>query len=708
VDSVRNTLELRRVRDLPRRELGRLDELADAWTEALCTHGGAMVLRPMQAAAVSEIAQYDGLFAPLGVGEGKTLITLLAPYVLNAKRPLLLLPANLIEKTTRDRAALQKHWLIPNHVYLMSYEMLGRVQSSEWLQTYAPDLIVADEVHKLKNRRAAVTRRVQRYMHERPETRFVGLSGTIMRKSLLEFGHILRWCLKENAPIPSTQNELEEWAAALDEDMAQGNELARLDPGALLTLCNEDDLKEAPMIAARRGFRRRLVETPGVVATTDNAERVDCSIHIRAVTYAMSDVTEKHFQRLRGAWETPDGWPLMQGVDVWRHARELALGLHYVRVEKQRFLEWLAEIPRDDAPSRENIGLGTLKGSEPMTGRGAEEEVRNKRGIGSSGLAMGLSPANIKNSTQLRGGGALSVTKSRSGEAYIVDSASITITERDECEDSSALLAIEQSVSSMIPSKAYCERFNIFVETARPPAEWLDARRVWAALVRETLSRSRTLDSELQVMNAVDAGILQDGGALERWRAVREIFDPCCVPVWHDESALKTCQLWMQTPGIVWTEHAFFAQRLAQVTGASYYGAKGLDQNGRFIDDAPPGTSAIVSIDANREGRNLQTKWHRNLVVSPPEGADVWQQMIGRTHRPGQAADEVIVDVLLGCAEHANAWRKALAGARSVRDTTGAESKLLLADIEWPDDVEIAGYRGARWRVTKEKEQVST
>ena len=570
MDYVRETSELRRVRDLPRRAPALPPAVVDETSAALRAAAGTMTLRPLQALALLEAGVRGGAFLPLGVGEGKTLITLLAAYVLDAKRPLLLLPATLIQKTDRERAHLSQHWLIPRHVRLMSYEMLGRVQSASDLDVYAPDLIIADECHKLKNRRAAVTRRVSRYMHDHPETRFVGLSGTIMRRSLTEFGHVLRWCLKDAAPIPKTHDELEEWASALDEDVGgkPGDELGRREPGALLSLCTKAEVDaDSPMIAARKGFRRRLIETPGVIASVDGGgERVDCSIYIRAITYNVAPITERHFQTLRGAWETPDGWALSQGVDVWRHARELALGLHYI---------W-----------------------DP-----------------------------------------------------------------------------------------------------RPPKEWQDARRTWAAFVREVLSRSRSLDSELQVAQAVAAGRLDDGGALERWRVLRDTFVPNSVPMWHDESALRLCAKWMETPGVVWTEHGFFAERLSEITGVPYYGAKGLDPKGRFIDDAPAGSSAIVSIDANREGRNLQTKWNRCLFVSPPEGADVWQQAIGRFHRPGQRADEVVVDVLLGCAEHANAWRKAMAGAQAIRDTTGAESKLLVADVDWPSDFEIAGFQGSRWRV---------
>lgn len=73
---------------------------------------------------------YGGLFGPIPVGEGKTLISLLAPYLLQAQRPVLLLPAMLVEKTHRERAELSKHWHIPLNIRLISIESLGRVNSA--------------------------------------------------------------------------------------------------------------------------------------------------------------------------------------------------------------------------------------------------------------------------------------------------------------------------------------------------------------------------------------------------------------------------------------------------------------------------------------------------------------------------------------------------------------------------------------------------
>jgi hypothetical protein len=567
---VRRTSELDRILSLPRRVEHPAQfaaRITPRMTALLKRVGGTMSLRDTQGLALHDFGICRGGFDPIGVGEGKTLISLLAPHIVNARRPLLVLPAGLIHKTFKpggDHDVLAPHWQIPKNIQSISYELLGRVQKAGFLldSDNRPDLLVFDEAHRLKNRRAAVTRRVSRYMDEYPDTMVLALSGTIMKRSLLDFGHVLRWCLKGNSPLPRTWNELEEWALAIDDKV---NEWSRVEPGALLALATPEEKRDLePIVAARRGFQRRLTETPGVVATVGDGEKVDCSLNIRALKYELKNTPEKYWRDLREAMVTPDGWELSEAVDVWRHAKELALGLFYA---------W----------------------------------------------------------------------------------------------------------------------------SPRPPPEWRRARKEWAAFVRDTLSHSRTLDSELQVANACDAGKL-DPTSLNNWRRIKPTFVPNVVPVWCDDSALNVCMGWMKKgPGIVWTEHSLFAQRLAELSGCRYFGARGFAADGMFIDDANPPECIIASIYANREGRNLQEKWSRNLITSMPEGADVNQQLIGRTHRPGQTADEVDVDILLGCREHANAFRRAMAGAQAIKDTTGADSKLLLTSPDWPDDDEIASYRGARW-----------
>lgn len=468
--------------------------------------------------------------------------------------------ATLVKKTRRELPEYRKNWRIPDNITLLSYEGLSRLKQLEALDQLRPDLIVLDEVQCVKNRKAAVTKRIIRFLRKHPTTIVMALSGTVMKKSILDFAHIVTWCLKQNSPLPLHWPDLEEWSKALDNGV---DEWERYEVGALAKFSNGDTSLEA----VRLGFRDHLANTPGVVATFGKGEDVGAELHIRALRYDLPDKIDDAFKMLRTKQQTPDEWQLTTGAEVWMHARQLALGLYYA---------W-----------------------DP-----------------------------------------------------------------------------------------------------RPPDWWRAPRKEWNAFVRETLSRSRTLDSELMVANACDAGHL-DPTFLNNWRAVRDKFTPNIVSRWCDDTALKVCEKWMQKPGLVWVEHTLFGHELAARTGAKYYGAKGQADDGSFIEDADPAKAHIVSFDANKAGRNLQTKWNRNLFTAIREGPDDLEQAIGRTHRSGCAFDDVYVDVLVGCAEHVNSMRKAFEASEAIRDTTGAEYKILSADLDWPDEEEVDTWTGWRWGKNK-------
>ncbi len=528
-----------------------------------CQGTGEMSLRGVQAQALFELMAHGGLLAPMGVGTGKTLVFLLASIVLGLKRAIGLWPAALLEKTERERRELLRHWRLDKGLQLFTYEMLGRECSARWLEKKQPDGIITDESHCLKNPDAARTRRVKRWMSDHPKTKFVAMSGTLTKNSVRDFAHLARWALTpEGAPVPMHEGELGEWADALDERVQP---LKRVRPGVLVRLARPEDIVPGDDTAtARRAFHRRLVETPGVVCSL-NAEQVDCSLSVTANIYPVNSVTDSNFEKLRLMWETPDGWALSEAVDVWRHARELAIGFHYV---------W-----------------------DP-----------------------------------------------------------------------------------------------------RPPEEWLEARRAWAKFVRDVLSRSRSLDSEKQVRSAVLAGDLKQGREIwNAWEEIRPTFQVNQKAVWHDESALNICAEWMSdNVGIVWTDHTFFGHELSRRTKWPYFGQQGLDARGNSILDVKG--PIIASVAANGTGKNLQ-RYRHNLITACPTGAAVWEQLLGRTHRPGQLADEVTAEVLVGCVEHVDAWARALAEAEMARDLFGAPQKILYADVDMPkiSDVRI-GRDCHRWR----------
>ena len=545
--------------------------IAAQLTEVLRKPGGRMSLRPIQGQALLEAGVTGGGFFPIRVGGGKTLISGVGPYVLESQRPLLLEPAKLIEKTKREFRILSQHWHIPTHIHLYSYELLGRVQSQKYLDQYQPDLIICDEAHKLKNKKAACTKRVARYMSTHPTCRMIAMSGTITKRSIKDFAHIIQWCLGAmNAPIPNSWTELEDWADALDESTIDRK---RIDLGALTLFQNKEEKQDSDQLnATRRAFGRRLIETTAVVASKDKGP--DCSLTIEAMwgdrEIHMGSQIEEAFKLLRSKWQTPDGWQLADPMSVWRVAREISLGFYYI---------WYP----------------------------------------------------------------------------------------------------------------------------RPPEVWANARKIWASWCRDILTNNRrNLDSEKQVTLAVDDGHYpQAEPALKEWRRVKNTFQPNTLPIWFDDSVIRAATHWaMNRPGIVWVEHTAFGEALAKHAKLAYYGAKGRDSLGRFIEAHSPRESLIASVQSNAEGRNLQA-WHRNLIISCPNscgGRGGWEQLLGRTHRDLQEAEEVIADLVVTSIAHINAWEQALKDATFIEaQMPNQPQKLLYADRIVPDASEVAMRSGYRW-----------
>lgn len=547
-DVVRDSPEFRRILDLPRRVLDVDDAFIDRLTHALRTPYGAMRLRPIQALALKEICNLRGLFGPMRVGSGKTLVSYLAPTMVQSIVPLWVVPASLRKKTLLDFAEAEKNFKGPKEsLYsrrIISYELLGRPQAGSLdggtlLDKYAPDMIIFDEAHKLRDQRTAVCKRVTRYLKKNPETMVVAMSGTMTKRSVLDYAHILRWCLRELAPIPLTFMDLQLWASALDEKILPG---MRAEPGPLLSFAKSDSISDI-----RQGFRDRLIQSPGVVATQDGP--LDMSLTIRALEPAVLDsAIDLDFEKLRTTWETPDDHPIADALTFRRHAFELALGFFYV---------W-----------------------DP-----------------------------------------------------------------------------------------------------RPPEGWLEARRAWAAQCRMILqTNKRGLDSEAQAVQAVVQGLYpQAQKALEEWRVMDKQFTPNPIPVWRSTEALDAAQ--NSKAQIIWTDHRAFGIRLSKITGWPYYGQQGVDSKGHAIE-LHKGGPLIASLKSNGTGRNLQ-KFNHSLVMSPPASGLTWEQLLGRTHRDGQQADEVIYDVYLACEEHLKAMDQARADAKYMEDTQGQAQKILYGSYDY-------------------------
>lgn len=330
---VQHTAELDRVSRMARRKLAADPAFTQRLSEALRHPGSSATLLPTQAEALYEAAQCDGLFGAIGVGGGKTLISLLAPTVMGARRPLLLIPGKLRVKTEREMRALMRDWRISKHIRIESYERMARENAAETILRYRPDVIVLDEAHKAKNRQAAVTRRLGRYLATDHACKLVALSGTITKRSLRDYAHILLWTHRHyGPPITRVFLEIVDWADAIDEKPSSWF-AGVCDPGALLSLASPEDVLAArgsAVTAARLGYSRRLTETPGVIST--HLADVDASLTVSVVDLpgTTAPVISEAFKVLRNDWALPNGQECIDGIELYRHARELALGFYYV------------------------------------------------------------------------------------------------------------------------------------------------------------------------------------------------------------------------------------------------------------------------------------------------------------------------------------------------------------------------------------------
>jgi hypothetical protein len=336
---VGDSKDLQRVLALPRRTLTMPERtLFDGFKREGCgdpacpLNGG---LRDIQAAALLEAKQAGGLLAPIAVGFGKTLVSLVLPTVLESKKTVLLVPPSLKPQLLeRDYPHLAKHWRIPNlalgdvHygdtdglLWVVSYSALSTAPPTDpetgqpqldLLERLKPDLVVADEAHNVANP-SARTRRFKRYFKQNPTANLCALSGTMTSKSIKQYAHLAEIALGAGSPLPLYFPTLQEWSWALDPGDNQ------CEPGELLRLCG-------PAEDVRSGFRRRLVETGGVVATSTGALGTSLVFHERVL--APDDATQRALRDLRSTWALPGGEELTDALSFSRAARQLACGVY--------------------------------------------------------------------------------------------------------------------------------------------------------------------------------------------------------------------------------------------------------------------------------------------------------------------------------------------------------------------------------------------
>lgn len=303
------------------------------------TPDGTMSLKPVQNLALHWAKQQRGLIAPLAVGAGKTLLSLLVAPALGAQRPVLLVPPTMQIPLRREMERLAVHFKVPKNIFILPYSQLSIPKSSHLLEEIKPDLIIADEAHMLKNPDSARVRRFLRLFRNFPNTRLVAMSGTFTSKSLKDYGHLCELALRDGSPLPIEEAELLAWSNVLDSG-SQPQERDWSIFAAFSDLRHIDDHTRRKD-EARIVFRERFNATPGVVATREAS--VACSLNFFERDLATPDDVATALRDLHRTWTRPDGEEMDSALSLWRLGMQISQGfyLRWVWPNGQVDWEWM-------------------------------------------------------------------------------------------------------------------------------------------------------------------------------------------------------------------------------------------------------------------------------------------------------------------------------------------------------------------------------
>jgi len=331
--------ELARILALPRRPAeGSAPDLTELYSRGVANCGvahcrvcvaGEPRLRPIQSQMLWEGDRRQGLLGMAKIGSGKTLASLLMHDAMNATRTVLLVKSSLRDQLINiDIPAYGRHFKLPpvwsakntrnyerSGVYVLFYHELSDSHKGHWLERIAPDLVVADEAQVFRNVHSARSKKFYRYMDEHPECRYCPLSGSIAKRSIRDVGPPSELALRKDSPLPKGR-ALFEWSCALDRDVEKP-----LGPGKLMLFCG-------PGEDHHDGFRRRLRETEGVVAS--EKDTIDTALEVLPHSPPLSPVISAALAELARLWR-------------WNED-EISDALHYARLAKQIaqgfYLKW--------------------------------------------------------------------------------------------------------------------------------------------------------------------------------------------------------------------------------------------------------------------------------------------------------------------------------------------------------------------------------
>lgn len=313
--------------------------LAQKWTRLLRRHPRAKPLRPIQG-YILETAHRAlsvpavGLLGNVGVGKGKTLAFLNLPRVMGAERAVLFIPPDMRKDLDEARWEWSQHYDFGD-LTVLAYSDLSKAEGTDLLRRLNPDLIMADECQALRYATAARTMRFIRFMREFPDTRFVGMSGTLSTTGLEDYAHLAEIACRGHSPVPLDDSVVKKWASVLDaggepDDFAwQALEpLVQTFGPAGWSAPSTDDATPRDRQVVREAFAERFKSAPFCVGTVSSS--CDKQLVVETERPPLNDAATEALRVLHQDYELPDGTPVVDGLHFARACSQLSLGFYYV------------------------------------------------------------------------------------------------------------------------------------------------------------------------------------------------------------------------------------------------------------------------------------------------------------------------------------------------------------------------------------------
>lgn len=566
-------------------------------------------LLPTQANSLKAYHHVGGLLAPVGVGLGKTLLSLMiAQHAYeheDEKIILLLVPPQVVPQLMNDLkwARVRVRLTVPIYsfyqqnvkrrrnmahsrwpgLYIMPYSLASARDCSDIMEMLRPGLIVADEAHNLSRKNAARTKRIMRYItKDNPDCRLAGMSGTITDKSILDYYHLAKVALRQWNPLPNETHQANEWAMLLDS-IAPTSQRA----GPLLPLCQwaaknfpREDISET-----REGFRRayklRLNTSPGVVASEDQGIKTSLVLHNEKVKLPDTQEAKRLIElidQVVDEWMTPNGDEIEHAIHQWKWLNELTVGFY-------NQLIW---------PTPEKIAEKQGVSLDEARDRLARAQHHHEAHQDYAKL--------LRDFLQSRSKPGLDTPFLVGGDMA------------------------QHGAKNVTP-----DLYAAWTEMKSREFEGMPERESHAVRICDYKVR-RALEWSLQVK------------------------DGCILWVYHQEIGR-----WLY-------------EMLAEIQAPVLYAPAGADTE--IIDPANRDKIVVASMVAHGTGKNLQ-HFHEQYFVQWPRSAKLAEQVIGRTHRTGQEADELTV--WTNCSRVFDDLNRAacINDALYIHQTTGNRQKLI-------------------------------